>query len=52
MTDYLIHFVLELVGQGVLVLAYRHVCRKDWHRIAIWLSGTLLTTILTVNLVG
>jgi hypothetical protein len=50
--DYLIHFMLEVVGQGVLWLAYRHWCRHDWHRVAIWFFGTLLTTIITVHAVG
>lgn len=50
--DYLVHFMLEVIGQGVLVLAYNHVCTKVWHRATIWFVGTLLTTILTVNLVG
>lgn len=50
--DYAIHFGLEVIGQGVLVLAYNHVCRKAWHRASIWFVGTLLTTIVTVNLVG
>ena len=49
---YLIHFMLEVIGQGILWLAYRHVCRKSWHRVAIWLIGTMLASILTVNLVG
>jgi hypothetical protein len=51
-TAYLVHFLLECVGQLVLFVAYKHVCRKDWHRVAIWLVGTLLTTIITVNLIG
>lgn len=50
--DLLVHFGLEVVGQGVLWLAYTHVCRKQWHRVAIWFLGTLLTTILTVNIIG
>lgn len=50
--DYLIHFALEVIGQGVLVLAYKHVCSEDWHRFAIWFLGTLVTTIITVSLVG
>jgi hypothetical protein len=50
--DYLVHFGLEVIGQGVLVLAYKHVCRSDWHRFVIWFVGTLLTTIITVSLVG
>lgn len=52
MLDYIVHYGLELVGQGVLVLAYRHVCRKAWHRYLIWQAGTILTTIITVSLVG
>lgn len=50
--EYVVHFAVEVVGQGVLVLTYKHVCSKDWHRFAIWFLGTLLTTILTVHLVG
>ena len=50
--DYAIHFLLEVLGQAVLVLAYQHVCRKSWHRTAIWFVGTLLTTIITVNIIG
>jgi hypothetical protein len=50
--DYVIHFGLEVTGQAVLLLAYTHFCRHNWHRAAIWFIGTLLTTILTVNLVG
>jgi hypothetical protein len=50
--DYLIHFVLEVVGQGVLWLAYIHVCRRPWHRTAIWFVGTALASIITVHLVG
>ena len=50
--DYVIHFGLECVGQAVLWLAYTHVCKKTWHRGAIWFFGTLLTTILTVHVVG
>jgi hypothetical protein len=49
---YVVHFLLECIGQGVLWLAYKHVCRSAWHTPAIWLVGTLLTTILTVHLVG
>ena len=52
MMDYVIHFGLEVIGQLVLWLAYTHVCRSQWHRVAIWFLGTLLTTIITVNLVG
>src|SRR4051794_40716769 len=48
---YAVHFLLECLGQVVLFVAYKHVCRKDWHRVAIWLVGTLLTTIITVNLI-
>lgn len=51
-TAYLVHFLLECVGQAVLWGAYTHVCRKSWHRAAIWFIGTLLTTIITVNLIG
>jgi hypothetical protein len=50
--DYVIHFGLEVVGQAILIVAYKHVCKKDWHRVAIWFFGTLLTTILTVHMVG
>jgi hypothetical protein len=50
--DYLVHFGLEVTGQAVLWLAYTHVCKKSWHRLAIWFVGTLLTTIITVHLVG
>lgn len=50
--DYLVHFLLEVIGQGVLVLAYQHVCRKSWHRAMIWFFGTLVTTIVTVHAVG
>lgn len=50
--DYVIHFGLEVIGQGVLVLAYKHACRKAWHQPAMWFAGTALTTVLTVNLVG
>lgn len=49
---YVVHFGLEVVGQGVLWLAYTHVCSKQWHRVAIWFLGTLLTTIVTVHLIG
>lgn len=51
-TAYLVHFLLECVGQAVLWLAYTHVCKKSWHRAAIWFFGTLLTTIVTVHLIG
>lgn len=50
--DYVIHFVLECVGQLVLWLAYKHVCRSEWHGPAIWLLGTALTTVITVHMVG
>jgi hypothetical protein len=50
--DYLVHFGLEVVGQIVLWIAYKHVCSKQWHTVAIWFLGTLLTTIITVNLIG
>jgi len=50
--DYVIHFGLECVGQLVLWLAYKHVCRSAWHTYAIWFLGTLVTTILTVHAVG
>jgi hypothetical protein len=50
--SYLVHYLLELVGQGVLILAYKHVCRTRWHRIAIWQAGTILTTVITVHAVG
>lgn len=50
--NYLTHFALEVIGQGVLWLAYKHVCRTQWHSVAIWFVGTILTTILTVNLIG
>lgn len=49
---YLIHFLLDVAGQGVLWLAYTHVCRKTWHRAAIWFIGTALVTVTTVNLIG
>jgi hypothetical protein len=49
---YAVHFALECIGQGVLWLAYTHVCRKPSHRVLIWFIGTLLTTIITVNLIG
>lgn len=52
LTDYIVHFLLEVIGQGVLWLAYTHVCRKGWHRATIWFVGTLLTTILTVQVIG
>jgi len=44
--------MLEVTGQGVLALTYLHLCRKPWHRFAIWFLGTMLTTIITVNLIG
>lgn len=50
--DYVVHFMLEVIGQGVLWLAYTHVCKRPWHRFAIWFLGTLVTTIITVHLVG
>jgi hypothetical protein len=52
MMAYLVHFLLEVVGQAVLWVAYTHVCRKPWHRASIWFIGTLVTTIITVNLIG
>jgi hypothetical protein len=50
--DYVIHFLLELVGQGVLYVAYKHICRHAWHRAVIWFIGTALASIVTVHLVG
>lgn len=50
--EYLLHFLLECLGQGVLVLAYKHVCRKPWHRAAIWFAGTLITSVITVHAIG
>lgn len=64
LTDYLIHFLVEIMGQCVLWLAYSHkrlrtplnlwtdLCSTPWHRPAIWFVGTLATSILTVHLVG
>lgn len=52
MVVYVTHFLMDVMGQGVLWLAYTHVCRKTWHRATIWFLGTLLTTIITVNLIG
>jgi hypothetical protein len=40
---YAVHFLLECVA---------HVCKCPWHRVGIWLIGTLLTTIITVHLIG
>lgn len=50
--DYFVHFMLECMGQAVLWGAYKHVCRASWHRTAIWFVGTLLTSIITVHMVG
>lgn len=46
------HICLELAGQLILVLAYRHICRRSWHRLAIWIVGTVALAFLTVWLVG
>lgn len=49
---YVYHFLVEMMGQAVLWVAYKHVCKTEWHRFAIWALGTALATIVTVNLVG
>lgn len=49
---YLIHFALDCAAQGIVYLAYKHVCRKTWHRVGIWLVGTALIAVITVDLVG
>lgn len=49
---YVWHFLVEMMGQVVLWLAYKHVCKVEWHRFAIWFLGTMLATVVTVNLVG
>jgi hypothetical protein len=62
--DYIVHFAVEVVGQMVLWLAYNHarvksaraiwtdLCTQPWHRPAIWLFGTAITSIATVHLAG
>lgn len=52
MVDYSLHFALECVGQVILWMAFKHVCRHQWHRFAIWGIGTFLTSVLTVHLIG
>ena len=49
---YALHFSMDVLAQLVLFLAYKHVCRKPWHRMLIWFAGTLLATIITVNFIG
>jgi len=49
---YVIHFALDCAAQGILYMAYKHVCRKPWHRAAIWLLGTAAIAVVTVDLVG
>lgn len=51
--DYVIHFLLEAVGSLIALYAYRsHRCSHVWHKSAIWLVLTMLTTYVTVSLVG
>jgi NADH:ubiquinone oxidoreductase subunit 5 (subunit L)/multisubunit Na+/H+ antiporter MnhA subunit len=47
----LIHMLLEGIGSLVGIYAYRY-CEHNWHRVAIWVSLTALTSIITVQIVG
>ncbi len=50
--DVILHFGLEVGGQAVLLLAFLHICRHRWHRVAVWFVGTLFLSIVTVYLLG
>lgn len=49
--DYAIHFLLESVGGGIGVYAYRF-CNHTIHRVGIWFVFTALTSVATVQAVG
>lgn len=49
--DYLIHFGLETIGGLVALYAYQF-CDHTWHKLAVWITFSMATTIATVHLVG
>jgi hypothetical protein len=51
LTDVLLHCGLEGVGAGIGVYAY-NLCNHTWHRVAMWAALTLVTSYLTVGIVG
>ena len=51
LTDVLLHFGLEAIGALGLRCALR-LCRHPAHRLAVWLPFGLLTSWLTVALIG
>jgi hypothetical protein len=51
--SYLIHFMIEAIGSLIAIFAYKsHHCRHWWHRGLIWTVLSMLTTVLTVQIVG
>lgn len=51
MADYVIHFLLEALGGGICVCAYRF-CPHRVHRALVWFTLSALTTFITVQAVG
>jgi hypothetical protein len=52
--DYLVHFGLEAIGSLIAIAAYKshRLCRTRWHKFGIWLALSMLTTVVTVQVVG
>lgn len=52
--DYVVHFGLEATGSLIAIGAYKShkLCKTKWHKFGIWFALSLLTTIVTVQLVG
>jgi uncharacterized protein (DUF983 family) len=51
--DYAIHFAIEAIGSLIAIAAYAtHRCQDWWHRALIWMVLTILTTVITVQIVG
>lgn len=51
---YLAHFTLEAIGSLIAIAAYKShkLCRTKWHKFGIWLALSMITTIVTVQIVG
>lgn len=50
--DIFLHMGLEAIGGVILFLTYKHVCRKWWHRPAMWITLAFVFSYLTVWWVG
>lgn len=52
--DLLTHFSLEAIGSLIAIAAYKShkLCRTKWHKFGIWCALSMLTTIVTVLVVG